>query len=342
MIRRAWRLLILLVLIGIVGGVVAVVAARNWLVQPMAMGIDTLLLKPGDNLYSVSRRLPAIDGAVTRRLWIVHARLSGTTNIKQGEYELPPLISPADLLRLFAEGKVKQRSFTWVEGITASQALKILQAQEYLSKPQMPLDMETLRSVLQLGYPSAEGWLFPDTYSYSRDADPWELIRQSYQRMQLTLTAEWEGRAAGLPYNSPYEALIMASIIEKETGAPEERAEIAGVFVRRLQKGMRLQTDPTVIYGLGDEYQGNIRRKHLRQPTPFNTYVIKGLPPTPIALPGLDSIHAALHPADGDSLYFVAKGDGTHQFSATLQEHEAAVRAYQLRRSENYRSSPTQ
>ncbi len=340
--RRVWQLLAMVVVLGVVGVALALLAARNWLSEPVAMGVDSVMLQPGDNLYSVSRRLPAIDGEFTRRIWIAHARLTGATNIKQGEYDLPPLISPAGLLQMFNDGKVKQRTFTWVEGITVSQALAVLRSQSYLAEAQPALSMESLRAQLQLDYPNAEGWLFPDTYHYSRDASPWELIRQSYQRMQSALDAEWEGRAPGLPYNSPYEALIMASIIEKETGAPEERAEIAGVFVRRLQKGMRLQTDPTVIYGLGEEYQGNIRRKHLRQPTPYNTYVIKGLPPTPIALPGREAIHAALHPAEGETLFFVAKGDGTHQFSVTLQEHEAAVRAYQLKRAENYRSSPAQ
>jgi len=159
--------------------------------------------------------------------------------------------------------------------------------------------------------------------------------------MERTLDEEWAGRAEGLPLKDPYEALILASIVEKETAVPEERARIAGVFVRRLQRGMRLQTDPTVIYGLGEGFDGNLRKHHLRDRTnPYNTYRHGGLPPTPIALPGRASIHAVLHPAPGDALYFVAKGDGSHHFSATLEEHARAVRRYQLRRDPDYRSRP--
>ena len=159
--------------------------------------------------------------------------------------------------------------------------------------------------------------------------------------MLQVLGEEWQDRAAELPYENPYDALIMASIIERETGLPEEREQIAGVFVRRLQRGMRLQTDPTVIYGLGTTYDGNLRRSHLKDDSNlYNTYRIHGLPPTPIALPGRGSIHAALHPADGTALFFVARGDGGHVFSATLAEHQAAVRKYQLQRKKNYRSSP--
>jgi UPF0755 protein len=188
---------------------------------------------------------------------------------------------------------------------------------------------------------SAEGQFFPDTYHYDRGASDWQILQRAYDAMQQALAEEWSERAAGLPYETPYEALIMASIIERETGLDEERGEIAGVFVRRLQKGMRLQTDPTVIYGLGPAFDGNLTRRHLAdESNPFNTYRHGGLPPAPIALPGRASIRAALQPEDGDALFFVARGDGGHVFSATLAEHERAVRKYQLSRREDYRSSP--
>jgi UPF0755 protein len=167
-----------------------------------------------------------------------------------------------------------------------------------------------------------------------------QLLRRAHDLLRQFLHQAWEERAQGLPYGSPYEALIMASIIEKETGVPEERGKIAGVFVRRLQRGMRLQSDPTVIYGMGERYAGRITRADLRRPTPWNTYLIDGLPPTPIALVGREAIRAALHPAEGEALYFVAKGDGTHRFSNTLEQHNRAVRQYQLQRRADYRSSP--
>ncbi len=187
---------------------------------------------------------------------------------------------------------------------------------------------------------SLEGWFFPDTYQYTVDMSDADILKAAHRKMQLILDEEWQQRDQNLPYKNAYEALIMASIVEKETGAAEERPAIAGIFVRRLQKGMKLQTDPTVIYGLGDAYKGNLTRKHLLEDTPYNTYTRTGLPPTPIALPGREAIHAAMHPQQGDSLFFVGKGDGHHYFSATLAEHEKAVRQYQLTRKKDYHSAP--
>lgn len=186
-----------------------------------------------------------------------------------------------------------------------------------------------------------EGLFFPDTYSYARGDTDFSILQRAHSAMLVVLEEEWQQRAQPLPYETPYEALIMASIIERETGLPEERTQISGVFSRRLQQGMLLQTDPTVIYGLGDAFDGNLQRRHLAdESNPYNTYRLAGLPPTPIALPGRAAIHAALHPDSGTALYFVARGDGGHAFSNTLSEHNQAVRDYQLQRKKNYSSTP--
>ena len=194
--------------------------------------------------------------------------------------------------------------------------------------------------LLELDVSSLEGWFYPDTYIFPRGTTDIEILKQAYSRMNEVLDEEWSDKDKDLPFDTRYEALILASLIEKETGVAHERSEIAGVFVRRLQKGMRLQTDPTVIYGLGSEFDGNLTRAHLLEETPYNTYRINGLPPTPIAAPGRDAIRAAVNPAEGNALYFVGRGDGAHQFSATLEEHNAAVRKYQIeQRAPDYRSS---
>ncbi|HEY9037164.1 MAG TPA: endolytic transglycosylase MltG [Pseudomonadales bacterium] len=262
--------------------------------------------------------------------------------VNAGEYLLTRGDTPRTVLAKLAAGQVVQYAITFPEGWTLQQMLAALQAQSSLKHT--VADPQQLPALL--GMPagsSAEGWLLPETYHYHKGLSDLDIIRVAYTDMQSVLQRLWPERDQGLPYETPYEALIMASLIEKETGTASERPEIAGVFVRRLQKNMRLQTDPAVIYGLGDRYQGNLTKAHLREPGPYNTYLNKGLPPTPIAMPGEAAIFAALHPAPGNTLYFVAKGDGSHAFSATLAEHEAAVQRYQVRkRSQNYRSSPAQ
>jgi UPF0755 protein len=253
-----------------------------------------------------------------------------TAQLKSGEYELKTGVTPVQLLDALVSGKVLQYSVTLVEGRTFRQFLETIAADPELAGGIGDLSDEELMALI--GHPGEhpEGRFFPDTYAFPRGTRALDLIKRAYARMENVLSEEWANRDAGLPLATPYDALILASIIEKETGLAAERAEIAGVFVRRLQRGMKLQTDPTVIYGLGATFDGNIRRADLTGDTPYNTYVRAGLPPTPIALPGRDAIHAALHPAAGDSLYFVAKGDGGHAFSATLDEHNRAVRRYQL------------
>ncbi|RMR36653.1 hypothetical protein ALP91_01866 [Pseudomonas savastanoi pv. glycinea] len=194
----------------------------------------------------------------------------------------------------------------------------------------------------KIGHPDVfpEGRFFPDTYRYVRGMTDAELLRQAYSRLEEVLDEEWNARSSDVPYSNPYQALIMASLVEKETGVPQEHGQIAGVFVRRLKLGMQLQTDPTVIYGMGERYNGKLTRANLKEPTPYNTYVIAGMPPTPISLVGREAIHAALNPVAGSSLYFVAKGDGSHVFSDDLDAHNSAVRDYQLKRRADYRSSP--
>lgn len=289
------------------------------------------------------------------RVFLLMAKIQGNSKIQVGEYQFLQQESPEQLYNKLIRGEVITYQVTLVEGWTFKEILARLQAQEKIESTLT--NEETIIAFFQglnieqefygdkdlTVQQKLEGWFFPDTYRYSSGYKDTEVLRQAYLRMRDVLTTEWDGRSYDLPYQNAYEALVMASIVERETGVPQEREQIAGVFVRRLQKNMRLATDPTVIYGLGDEYQGNIRRSHLRQATPYNTYVIKGLPPTPIAAPGREAIHAALHPDDSNTLYFVAKGDGSHHFSTTLEEHNGAVQRYQVRqRASNYQSSPLQ
>ncbi|MCL4106539.1 UNVERIFIED_CONTAM: hypothetical protein GTU68_009673 [Idotea baltica] len=272
---------------------------------------------------------------------LAYGRWSGLdSEIKQGEYWLPQYLSIEALLARLSEGKVIQRQLTFPEGITLRAALDILVSEDGLTQV---LDGTSDPKIQTLIAPHSkgEGLFFPDSYQYQLGDTDWDILQRAFARMDTVLDREWRAREPGLPYDSAYEALIMASIIERETGLASERTEIAGVFVRRLQKRMRLQTDPTVIYGLGENYQGNLRRSHLLDSSNlYNTYRHSGLPPSPIALPGQKAIRAALHPAEGDTLFFVARGDGSHQFSTTLKQHEKAVREFQLKRRADYRSSP--
>ncbi len=269
--------------------------------------------------------------------------------LKAGEYHLSGELSPEELFGALHNGVSAQYRLAIIEGRTLSSVLEDILANEALAGPASRQDaLAELDSIIDplarewMGKSfSAEGWFFPDTYYFAR-GDSWlSLMGRAHRKMLAVLQQSWLQKSADLPYDNPYQALIMASLVERETGAVEERGEIAGVFVRRLQRGMRLQTDPSVIYGLGDAYQGNITRKHLREDTPYNTYTRGGLPPTPIALPGQGAIHAALNPAPGNTLYFVARGDGRHVFSETLEQHRQAVRHYQVEnRRSDYRSSP--
>lgn len=310
--------------------------------QPLKVTQEQLLDVPsGSTPTGVLNRLEA-DGVIKDAFWLRlywRFNLSGQS-LHSGEYRMTPGMDAQSLLGLWQRGEVVQYSLTLVEGWNFRQVRAALAKQVKLEQTLDGLSDSELMA--KLGHPGVypEGRFFPDTYRYVRGMTDVELLKQAYNRLNEVLDEEWAKRAADVPYVDPYQALIMASLVEKETGVPQERGEIAGVFVRRLRLGMLLQTDPTVIYGLGERYNGKLTRAHLKEATPYNTYVIAGLPPTPISLVGREAIHAALHPVSGDSLYFVAKGDGSHVFSADLDAHNAAVREYQLKRRTDYRSSP--
>ena len=306
---------------------------RNSLHQPLAFDGDTLRVdvEPGATLAQITRRLHA-DGVMPfPRALVWHARYYKlASQIKAGEYALAPGTTPLQLLDVLVSGKVVQWSFAIIEGWTFRDLREKLEEDDNLVITLTDVPDEEVMSLL--GHPEVhpEGWFMPDTYLFPRGTTDLEFLRRALNATKQYLDTEWPNRDPDLPLIKPYEALILASIVEKETGVARERPEIAGVFVRRLKKGMKLQADPTVIYGLGDEFKGNITRKHLETPTPYNTYTRRGLPPTPIALAGKAAIHAVLHPAEGDDLFFVAKGDGTHYFSATYAEHKKAVKKFQI------------
>lgn len=316
----------------------------RWLTQEINIPQDEriITIEKGSSLYSLANKLHQQQLLQWPTLWVRYAQFSELAEIKAGEFLLPESLSPRDLLILLNKGEVIQYQTTLVEGLSFKEILKHLHQDSRIESTLKGLTAEEIIQALQIDVEHLEGWFFPDTYNWTAGDSDKSILLQAHKKMRKVLQEEWENRAEDLPYNNLYEALIMASIVERETGAAFEREHIAGVFIRRLQMGMRLQTDPTVIYGMGDTYTGNITRKDLKTATPYNTYVIKGLPPTPIAMPGREAIHASLHPAPGTALYFVARGDGTHEFSATVEEHNKAVRKYQLKRKSDYRSRPLQ
>jgi UPF0755 protein len=287
-------------------------------------------VEKGDGVARIARRLKD-EGILAHTFWFEQlARLQGSEKrIKFGEYEIQPNATPRQILELLTAGRVAQHAVTILEGWSFKDVIAALNRHPDLAPEVMGRSPEAIMARLGAPGQAPEGRFFPDTYFVSHGTTDLEVLRRAYAKMTAVLDEEWPKRAPNLPYATPYEALIMASIVEKETAKSEERPQVAGVFTRRLEKKMRLQTDPTVIYGMRDGYGGNIRKSDLRKDTPYNTYTRAGLPPTPIALPGLGAIRAALHPAGGDALYFVARGDGSHVFSATLDAHERAVDQFQ-------------
>lgn len=337
---REWRRWLFLALV--LGLVAAGLAARHVYVvatSPLAVEEETVLEVPeGAGYNRVVKRLVANGWAEpgdTLALKVLGRVLGVTARLHAGEYRLTPGTTPMGLLNDLVGGNVIMHSVTLPEGRTVSDFLERLRTSQALATdnlPEGPEDPRLLRllGLAERGHDSAEGWLFPETYRFSRGHDAEAILTQAHDRMREILQEEWADRDPELPLESAYEALILGSIVEKETAVTSERPLIAGVFVNRLRQGMRLQTDPTVIYGMGDSFDGNLQRRDLRRPTPYNTYTQAGLPPTPIANPGRAALRAACQPAETDYRYFVSRGDGSHVFSETLAEHNRAVRRFQL------------
>jgi len=303
-----------------------------WAGQPLALNAATVEFRipPGSSLRAAIGQIRDAGVAVEPRLLLVLARLNKVeTGIKAGSYAIERGINAQQLLDKLTRGQVSLGELTLVEGWTFRQWRNRLDQHPDLRHDTRGLSEADILAKLGIAAPRLEGLLFPDTYLFDKQSSDLDLLARAYRTQQRKLEAAWTERAAGLPYRTPYEALIMASIVEKETGRESDRTMVAAVFVNRLRAGMLLQTDPTVIYGLGEQFDGNLRKRDLLTDTPYNTYTRGGLPPTPIAMAGLASIQAALHPAADNALYFVARGDGSSQFSRTLDEHNRAVNKYQ-------------
>ncbi len=287
-------------------------------------------LKQGSSLKSTAREMQ--QSGLLERGWqfVWLARLLGKSGqIRAGNYALEHPVSPLQLLKIISTGEVSLSQVSVIEGWTFKQMRDALDTNPDITHNSANLTDEEILQRIGATENHPEGLFFPNTYYFAAGSSDLQIFKRAYQTMQKHLQQEWLARAPGLPLQSPYQALILASIIEKETGTPSDRAMIAGVFVNRLRKGMLLQTDPTVIYGMGDKFDGNLRKRDLRADSAYNTYMRRGLTPTPIALPGVAALQAALHPAQTDALYFVSRGDGSSQFSSSLTKHNRAVNRYQ-------------
>ena len=311
----------------------AVVAAVAWWANTPIELRDASVdfrISSGSSLRSAATQMREAGIGINPDLFALLARWRGVaTTIKAGSYAVNRGITPEQLQAKLARGDMTQGESTLVDGWTFAQWRARLDQNPDLKHETRDLPESEIAGRLGIEGGRIEGWLFPDTYLFDKQSSDLELFARAHRAMRKKLEGAWSERDQGLPYRNPHEALIMASIIEKETGLADDRALVAAVFVNRLRKGMPLQTDPTVIYGLGEKFDGNLRKRDLQADTPYNTYTRGGLPPSPIAMPGAAAIHAALHPADSGALYFVARGDGSSQFSKTLGEHNKAVNQYQ-------------
>lgn len=326
MIKKAFLLLIIVALA--IGGGVAW-WARQPIIDPEQQAID-FTIAPGSGVNSSTQQIAAAGVPVNPTLLALLARITGkSARLKAGSYELKPGTTPLRLIDQLVRGEFAQEMLAIIEGWSFKQMRQAIAAHPALKHDTAELSDQALMAKIGSEFQRPEGLFFPDTYLFAKGSSDLQVYKQAHALMLKRLGEAWERRAQGLPYKTPYDALIMASIIEKETGQKSERDMVAAVFVNRLKKGMLLQTDPTVIYGMGEKYTGNIRRRDLETDTPYNTYTRAGLPPTPIALPGAASIAAALNPARSDVLYFVSRGNGTSEFNNNLNDHNRAVNKYQ-------------
>lgn len=326
------RFLIKLLLLAVLSLAATAAGFWWWAEQPLELRASPVdfHIAGGSSLRAAISQIREAGVAVQPSLLLLLARVRGAdTGIKAGSYSVEQGITARQLLDKLIHGKVTQGDITLIEGWTFRQWRARMAAHPNLRGDSRELSEAEIIRRLGRDYPNLEGWQFPDTYLFDKQSSDLDLMARAVRAMEQRLAEAWAGRADGLPYRSPYEALIMASIIEKETGREADRELVAAVFVNRLRIGMPLQTDPTVIYGLGETFDGNLKKRDLQADTPHNTYTRRGLPPTPIAMPGLASIQAALHPAATSALYFVARGDGSSHFSNTLDEHNRAVNRYQ-------------
>ena len=330
MIKKITFFLALVALIAAAGYIYITKQVEQYITQPLQIEQEQIFtIKPGTSFSRVLADLTEeqyiAQSDVVKLVRRLHPEL---TQLKAGTYLLEPGLNLTQALEVFKQGKEHQFSITFVEGSTFKEWREALVNASYLEHEISGLSEAEIAKLLGIEHEKLEGLLLAETYHYTFGTSDLDILKRAAQKLQQVLDQQWQTRQDKLPLKTPYEALILASIIEKETAVEEERERVASVFVNRLNKRMRLQTDPTVIYGMGDKYDGNIRKKDLRTPTPYNTYVISGLPPTPIAMPGEASIAAALNPEASNYLYFVASGKGGHVFSKTLNEHNRAVRAY--------------
>ena len=318
----------------IVAGVAAIGAFSWWAKQPLTTGATSapiaFTVLAGSSVGAASQQIAEAGIPLNPWLFSALARVTQKSGrIKAGSYELKPGTTPRRLLDQLVRGEFAQESLTIIEGWTFKQMRAAVAANQGLKHETADLSDAELMSKLSPDFKVPEGLFFPDTYLFAKGSPDMQIYKQAHSMLMTHLNNAWKNRDPSLPYSTPYQALTMASIVEKETGQKSERALIAGVFVNRLKTGMLLQTDPTVIYGMGAKYEGKIRKRDLETDTPYNTYTRSGLPPTPIALPGRESLDAALQPAKTDALYFVSRGDGTSKFSDNLNDHNKAVNQYQ-------------